>query len=284
MIRWLAVFVAVIGYVLLSASSVSAEPVLGLQPLQYTETLNKGERKQAYIDVTNPTPQAIDVQFGVQGFRQVDDNGTLTFYDDEKVTQGILLDYQEKQIPANKTLRLFFVVDGTKLPSGDVFAAIFAQTKPVEAARVPSVRVGTLLILTNGTPGVRQASIEELNVPVLHTDDAVTGKIKIKNTAPTASASGFFPKITIATWPFGPNTTVTGPLVYAGNTRTVSFDLPSNQLGVYKITASYGDSSKSQWVLLMTGIWKWIVLAGLGLILIGLFAYKFARKQPHNKP
>lgn len=272
-----------VGYIFFAAPSVSAEPVIGLQPLQYVETLQKGERKKAFIDVTNPALQLVSVRFSVQGFKQVDDKGTLSFYTDEKISNGILLDYQEIQIPAKKTLRLFFVVDGTKLPTGDVFAAIFAQTKPVETAKIPSVRVGTLLILTNGTPGARQVSVEEFKTPLLHTGDSISGQIKIKNTAPVSMASGFFPEITLRTWPFGPNTTITGPLVYAGNTRTISLNQPSSQLGIYKITASYGESSKGQWVVLVTGIWRWVLLTAFTVIFIAFLTYNLIKKRRRNK-
>ena len=281
--RGLIGILAFAGYMFFVTPMVHAEPVLGLQPLRYVEVIGKGERKRAFIDVTNPSMQPVDVQFTVQGFRQTDDSGTLSFYDDEKLTQGILLDYQDKQIPAKKTLRLFFVVDGTKLPSGDVFAAIFAQTKPVQAAKVPSVRVGSLLILTNGTPGAREASVEEFKLPLLHTGDSISGQIKIKNTAPASSASGFFPKITIRTWPFGPNATITGPLVYAGNTRTVLFNHASSQLGIYKISASYGETSKGQWVILITGIWRMILIIGLVVIIIVVLGYKLQHKRRRNK-
>lgn len=281
--RWVVGVLVFAGYLFVATPAVYAEPALGLQPLQYVETLKKGERKQAYVDVANPSAQPVTVQFSVQGFRQVDDKGTLSFYDDDKITNGILLDYQEKGIPAKKTLRLFFVVDGTKLPTGDVFAAIFAQTKPVETARVPSIRVGTLLILTNGSPGARKVSVEEFKIPLLHTGDLISGQIKIKNTAPVSSASGFFPEITIRTWPFGPNATITGPLVYAGNTRTLSLNQPSNQLGIYKITASYDESSKERWVILITGVWRWVVLIGFTVILIAILTYKLLGKRRRKK-
>lgn len=282
MTRWVLGLLVTAGYLVLVAPSAHAEPVLGLQPLQYTETLKKGERKKAFIDVTNPSSQVTTVQFSVQAFKQIDDKGTLSFYDDEKIKNGILLDYQEIEIPANKTLRLFFIADGTKLPTGDVFAAIFAQTKPDEAARVPAVRVGTLLILTNGTPGARQASIESFTAPLLHLGDSISGEIKIKNTAPATSASGFFPKITVSMWPFGPSQTITGPLVYAGNTRTIALNQASSQLGIYKVTASYDSSSKVQWVVVTTGVWRWIGLAAIVVAILLVLTYKFVYKKPHK--
>lgn len=261
------------GFLAVVAPTAYAEPALGLRPLQYVETLQKGERKKAFIDVTNPSAQPVEVRFDVQGFKQVDDRGTLSFYADEKISGGILLDYREAEIPARKTLRLFFVVDGTKLPSGDVFAAIFAQTKPEQAAAVPSVRLGTLVMLTNGTPGARDASIEGLEVVPLQIGESLRGEVKIKNTASVDSASGFFPEVKLSVWPFGPTRTVKGPLVYAGNTRTVAFDMPSNQIGIFRVTASYDQSRKEAWVVLVTGVWRWmivVILATAASVVAGL--------------
>lgn len=283
MSRWLFGLLVTVGCLFLTTPLAHAEPTLGLQPLQYTETLKKGERRKAFIDVTNPSSQATTVRFTVQAFKQIDDKGTLSFYDDEKIKSGVLLDYSEIEIPAKKTLRLYFIVDGTKLPTGDVFAAIFAQTKPIETANIPAVRIGTLLMLTNGTPGARQASVESLTTPSLHTGDTVTGEIKIKNTAPAGTASGFFPQITVSMWPFGPSTTVTGPLIYTGNTRTVMLGIPSNQLGIYKLSARYGTSFKERWVVLVTGIWRWIILVILAVSFVVVFVYILIKKRRRRK-
>lgn len=283
MMRGLVAILAIAGYMFFAAPPVLAEPTIGLQPLQYVETLKKGERKKAFIDVTNPSSQPTVVQFKVQAFKQINEKGTLSFYDDDKISNGISLDYQEREIPARKTLRLFFIVDGTKLPSGDVFAAIFAQTKPDQGAAAPSVRVGTLLILTNGTPGVRQAIIESLKMPFVHIGDSINGEVKIKNIAPANTSNGFFPKVTIDVWPFGPTKTITGPLVYAGNTRTIVFDEPSNRLGIYKISAIHGGSTKSQWALVVTGVWRWVLIVIFTVIIILIISYIYRQKHRRRK-
>ena len=272
--RWLLGLAFFAGVSLVTVSPVHAESTLGVQPLQYTESLQKGERKRAFIDVTNPSSQPMLVQFSVQAFKQVDDKGTLSFYDDSRINDGVLLDYTEKEIPANKTLRLFFIVDGAKLPTGDIFAAVFAHTKPDQKAVAPSVRIGTLLMVTNGTPGARQAEVTSFTVPVFNFGESISGEIKIKNTAPANTSSGFMPKVDIRTWPFGPAKTITGPLIFAGNTRTVTLELPSNQFGIYKITASHGASEITQWVVLVTGVWRWIVPVFTLLMIVGLFLFK----------
>jgi hypothetical protein len=251
---------------------VAAEGSLQVQPLQNEASLQKGERKKGFIDVTNPRPVDAKVKFSVAGFKQVDTAGNLSFYDSEQLRAGIMLDYEEYTIPANKTLRLFYIIDSTRLPTGDLFAAIFAQTvNESTGSAMSSVRVGSLLILTNGTPGVRQAEITKIDAGWLQTGADVNGKVTIRNTAPADSSSGFFPNITIGLWPFGQTTNIKGPLVFAGNSREARFVIPSNQLGIYKLTASYGESKKTQWVLVITGVWRWVVLAIITILPATIF-------------
>lgn len=253
--------------------SVAAEGSLQVQPLQNEASLQKGERKKGFIDVTNPRPVDTKVKFSVAGFKQVDTAGNLSFYDSEQLRAGIGLDYDEYTIPAHKTLRLFYIIDGTKLPTGDVFAAIFAQTvNESMGSAMPSVRIGSLLVLTNGTPGARHAEITKIDAPWLQTGADVNGKLTIKNTAPVDSSSGFFPTITVGLWPFGQTTNIKGPLVFAGNSREAKFAIPSNQLGIYKLTASYGESKKTQWMLVITGVWRWVVLALITVLPAAIFS------------
>jgi hypothetical protein len=140
------------------------------------------------------------------------------------------------------------------------------------------------LILTNGTPGARQAEVVKLDASWLQTGADINGKINIKNIAPADTASGFFPDITIGLWPFGQTTSVKGPLVFAGNTREMKFALPSNQLGVYKLTASYGETKRSQWMLVVTGFWRWVVLVLVAILPASIFgAIKYTRYQRRRK-
>jgi len=269
---WLAVVLS-IGVLYFMQHPVAAEGSLQVQPLQNEASLQKGERKKGFIDVTNPRPVDAKVKFSVAGFKQVDTAGNLSFYDSEQLRAGIGLDYEEYTIPAHKTLRLFYIIDGAKLPTGDVFAAIFAQTiNESTGSASSSVRIGSLLILTNGTPGARQAEVTKINAPWLQTGADVNGKLTIKNTAPADSSSGFFPDITIGLWPFGQTTSIKGPLVFAGNSREAKFSLPSNQLGIYKLTASYGESKKTQWMLVITGVWRWVVLVLVTILPAAIFS------------
>lgn len=262
----------------LSGTAVYADASLRVQPLQYQESLQKGERKKGFIDVSNPMSQPAKVTFTVEGFRQIDNDGNLAFYPDEQLRRGIQLDYDAFEIPAKKSLRLYFAVDGTKLPTGDVFAAIFAQTIADAGSASPSVRIGSLLLLTNQTPSAHKAEVTALTAPVLQIGSTLSGRVAVKNTAQANTSSGFFPTVTISLWPFGPTTSIKGPLVFAGNTRQVLFNMPSNQLGIYRLSAAVGDSHKTRWVVIITGTWRWVCVALLGLG-VALLALRLAIRQ-----
>ena len=264
----------------------AAEPSLQLQPLQYVETLQKGERKRGFIDITNTQSEAIDVALSVEGFRQIDDKGNLEFFDDERLRNGIQLDLKDAQIPPRKTLRLFFVADSTKLPAGDVFAAIFAKTVSAKASGADmSVRLGSLLMITNGSPGARQAKIESLSAPWVQLGTTLAGEVTIKNTASSTSASGFFPRIQLTLWPVGGTKTISSPLVYAGNTRTVKFSFPSNQVGIVRLRASYQDSSQERWIVVVTGYWRWVmaVLVGAGIGAAAWLILRYIKRHSMQK-
>lgn len=102
------------------------------------------------------------VKLAAQAFRQTDNAGSLEFYDDETIRQGVLLDYTDATLRPRETLHLAFVLDGSKLAPGDNFAAIFATSVPAQnGAGEQAVRVGSLLIISNGTPSVHNAEVSK---------------------------------------------------------------------------------------------------------------------------
>jgi hypothetical protein len=259
---------------------VFADSALQLQPLQYEESIKPAERKKGFIDITNPSFQDSRVKFSVEGFRQIDDKGNLAFYPSDQLRAAIQLDYDEYVIPAQKTLRLYFIIDGAKLPTGDAFAAIFAQALPEAAGSASSsVRIGTLLILTNGTPSEHSAEVTKLQMPWLQLGESLTGVITVKNTASKTASSGFFPHIELTVWPFGKTETVRGPLIFAGNARAIKINQSSSQFGLYKVTARYGSSQQEQWVVLITGAWRWITSSVAVLIVLVATVYGVLRRR-----
>ena len=280
--------VVLIGFaaLLLVGQPVGAES-LRVQPLQYKTELKKGERKKGFIDVTNPSNVSIEAKFYVQGFRQVDNKGNLTFFKSEQLEKGLLLDYESVEIAARKTLRLFFIADGTKLPTGDVFGVIFAETLPLmQTGAKTAVRVGSLIMLTNQTPGSREAEITDLTVPFFQIGNSVRGSMVVKNPAPKGQATGHFPDITVGVSPWGKAVEHRGPLIFAGIARTVDFEQPSNAFGVYQVKVQANNAAKTATVFLITGWWQVVApLLLLGVIVAGILIgkYKPYKKLPLKK-
>jgi hypothetical protein len=280
---WLAVLAVGIT-VVAGAPTVSAETVR-IQPLQLQTSLKKGEKKKSFVDITNPAANEVELKLYVSGFKQVNDKGSLTFFDSEQIAAGIKLDYDSVKLGANQTLRLYFLVDGTKLPTGDIFAAIFAQSVPVlRTGTNTAVRVGSLLMLTNQTPGSRKAEITRLDVPLVQIGDSLRGEMAVKNPAPKGEATGFFPEIRVAVQPWGGVKSFAGPLIFAGNTRTFSFTMPSNLFGIYTVTVYANQATKTTYVFLITGWWR-IIAPFILILLIGaaalLWKWRHRRRRLH---
>ncbi len=257
---------------LLPVATTHAESIR-IQPLKVQSSLKKGEVKKGFVDITNPTASAVTVKLYVNGFRQINDKGDLEFFDSEQLQKGLTLDLSEFTLGSYQTLRLFYTADGTKLPMGDVFAAIFAQTEPTQKVGAKTaLRVGTLVMITNQTPGSRHVEITALDTQFAQFGDRVTGNFLVKNPAPKQSTTGFFPSIKIEIVPLGASISSTGPLVFAGNTRTIDFSIPSNQFGFYSIKVTAADATKGQLIFLVTGWWRLlapvIMIAAIGGIWI----------------
>jgi hypothetical protein len=255
----------VFALMLVGASFIAVDGVgalsLRVQPLSFQETLTKGEKKKGFIDITNPTALTIRLETSVEAFRQTDDQGGLQFYNNEQISAGIIPDLKEFTLKAGETMRLMFLVDGSKLPQGDVFAALTATNTPDQKGNMAqAVRVGTLLILTNGTPGARQAAVTSLNAPLFQFGDTITGKYRVKNTAPANTAAGFYPEVSLSLSPFGTTKKQKSTLVFAGRERENQFEIPSNRVGIYKLTVGYGNSQQSRWVIVASPLWIGIIL------------------------
>jgi len=224
----------VIGSLLLAfCSSLVAAPTtyaaeLRIQPAVVRDTIASNERKKGFVDIINPTGATIVVSLSVQAARQVDTQGNLAFFDDNRLKEGLRLDYEEVELRGHEALRLYYLVDTAKLPSGDVLAAIFATIKPqAEGAAVQALRVGTIVALSNSSTK-REVRLIDVKVPAFQFGDALTVDFSIKNTAPPMNA--FFPTISIETTPYG-SQEVSGPLVTAGNSRTISYRKAGSYIG-----------------------------------------------------
>lgn len=260
----------------LFASGVGAISSLRVQPLSYEDRLEKGEKKKGFIDVTNPTGQTVSLKVSVQGFRQMDNNGSLQLFDSEQVAAGIIPDLETFALKSGQTMRLVFLIDGTKLPEGDVFAALMVTNEPDQTGNMAqAVQVGTLLLLENGTPGARQAEVTKLDASFFQISDTIRGTYSVKNTAPADSSSGFKPKVTIALSPLMRQKEQTSSLIFAGRERSNQFELGAQRFGLYKVTVSYRGSEQSRWIFVASPLW----IGGLATLgLVGLLLWG-ARKR-----
>lgn len=254
---------------------------LKLAPLEYRTTLKSGEKQRGFVDVSNPTKETLRVTVSTQAFRQIDDNGALEFFDDEQVSSGILLDLDEFDLGPREAVRMYFVLDGTKLPTGDAYGAIFFTTAPAryrDSGIGQSLRLGTLLSITNGTPGARSAKVKRLEVPFVQLGDVIRGSYSIENTSDPKKATGFYPTTKLRVWPFGEEQRERGKLVFAGRTRQNDLEVQAPVFGIYRVSVAYGASEQSAWVFVARPLII-LVLAGAAIVVGFVVLLRRRRKR-----
>lgn len=277
--KWLVVALGAIVAVFVYAPTAHAES-LRIQPLKHEATLQGEQPQKGYIDVTNTSATTVRTRLYVQEFRQIDDDGSLEFVANDQYSEAISLDYDTVNIEPEQTLRLYFTVTPNILPKGDVFAVIFAENVPEQTDGLQAVvRVGTLLLLTNQVTGERRAAIEALDFPLLQLGGGLDGAVKVSNVAKKGSASGFYPKMTFATVPFGPKFERTGPLVMAGRTRSMEVYEPMNLAGIYRVTVEVAGAKESRYVAMVTGYWRWVLPLVLLVGGAGVYGYVYVRAK-----
>ena len=238
---------------------------LKVAPLQYKTMLKKDEVKKGFIDVSNPLKEdPVVVTSSVQGFRQINDNGGLQFYDDKQINVGIKPELTSFNLAPGEAIRVYFSVDGRNLPKGDIYAGIFFTTDLVtkKTGVGQSVRLGTLLSIINESPGERNAQITDIDVPLFSLEPTVKGTYAIKNTGDPRS--GFYPTVTLTSSPGNDKTSLESSLVFGGRERSNGFTANTGY-GIHKITASYGESSRSKWVVVVSPV---MLLLAAGIVLV----------------
>lgn len=255
---------------------------LGLKvaPLEYKATLQENERLQGFVDVSNPIAQPVSVQVTVQGFRQIDDDGGLQFFDDEQLAAAIKPELSNFELGPREAVRLVFSIDGKALPEGDVYAALFFSTEPTRpsAGVGQSVRVGTILSLVNETPGARKALVTGLDIPFIQLSDTASGSYSVKNIGP--EGTGFYPAVTLSSWPGGQTKHQESSLVFGGRERRNDLSL-SLGYGIHRVEAAFGNSTKGQWVVLIA---PWMLVTGLlVVVLVGAELLLLKRRRQSAK-
>lgn len=253
-----------------------------IRPLMYEEKLEPGETKKGFVDISNPANREVSLSTHVQGFKQVDAEGNLEFFDVEYLEEAIQLDFTEFTLGPKEAMRLYFTIDSKKMPEGDIFAALFARTKPSDTNEGISTaaEVGTLLVIENGNGGPRNVELTDLSLPYFYIGSAISGSVNVRNTANPEESTGFFPQLTAKIGPvFESEEKFKGPLIFAGITRTVGFEMPTNHFGVYNFTVSSHGTETNQWTFLITGWWRWVVLAATLAILASFITWRIVRKR-----
>jgi hypothetical protein len=252
------IVVTIVAAFVLNPSDETSALGLKVAPLEYKTVLTENERKTGYIDISNPSSQAVKVRTSVQAFRQINDEGGLQFYTDKQVELGIITDLQSFEIGPLQAMRMFFTINGKNLPDGDVFAAVFFTTEPkqVRSGVGQLVRVGTMLSIVNKTSVSRKAEISDLTLPFFQFSGTVKGSYKVKNTGP--KDTGFYPTVKISTSPGNKTQDLESTLVFGGRERTNDFTYQTG-LGLHRIDVAYGNSNKSRWVLTIAP-WMFILI------------------------
>jgi hypothetical protein len=273
---WLGLMALALGIALLVPAKVSADG-LHIRPLLFRETLQAGQKKKGYVDVSNPSHVPVTASMTIKSFRQTDSRGSLRFDDNKELAEGIQLDLSEVAFGPREAVRIYFQIDSAKLPPGDVFAAIFAGTSTQSANAGPAAQVGTLLILENGQSGPRSAETTGLSAALVIMSNDIKGTVTVRNTAPGDRATGFFPKLRVSVGPFDPKVIqFEGPLVFAGNSREVPFTLrANNRLGIYRLTADTNGSVQHRWVFMVTGFWR----VAMPVLLLAIGGLVLARRR-----
>lgn len=257
---------------------------LQIQPLLYRESFKPGEVKKGFINVSNGGAAKVTLVTEVQAFKQLDSKGNLQFFDSPQIARAVTPDLKEFELGPREALRLYFAVDSKKLPGGDNFAALFVRTKGDAKNGIASnVRVGTLLVMENGRPGPRQASIQSLSAGFFQWGKGAALQASVKNTADPAKNTAFFPEVTATLKPLGGSTSVNqppgSPLIFAGITRDVPLQIPANLIGLYRLDVTAGQNTQSKWVFLVTGWWRWVVIIAAILLPVAVSSWWLRRSK-----
>lgn len=253
----------------------------GLQaaPREYRTTLTAGEKKKGVIDISNPGATPIIVHVKVLGFRQINDEGGLRFFDSPELQRGITTDLDDIELGPREAVRMYFIIDGALLPTGDVYAAILMNTQDAasRAGVGQQVRVGTLLSITNRTPSSRTAEIIKLNTSFIHLGTTIRYSYTMRNTGDPKKTTGYYPVVATHFWPFGASKTESSKLVFAGRSRTNESSLESPWLGFYVLKVQHEQSERSRLIFVIRK--PAIVLSSAGALALVVIIRFYGRRS-----
>lgn len=281
--RWFSCLLAV-GAVMLAVSCASPAHAMSLEirPLEYKTTLKEGESQKGYINVTNPSAESVRIKTEVQAFRQVDDRGSLQFYDSDRMAAGILPDLDEFDLASGETARVYFVLDGTKLASGDNFGALFFRIIPERSSGVnSSLRLGTLFMIANASQTDHRATIASFDVPFFQFGDGIRGRYSVTNIADPKTTNAFYPQVELSVTPLKRTVSDTSSLVFAGRTRTNDFHIDTFRFGFYAVTLEYNGTKYTR-LIFVANHWQ-LLIAALFVCALILGVYLLIARQRRRK-
>jgi len=242
-------------------------PGLQVNPLQYEDTLTTSTVKLGYIEVSNPSDTTISLESSVQGFRQKDNQGRLSFFDDPQISTGIKVDLPKFDLGSHEAIRVAFSVDPVKLPKGGVYAVIFFRTIPPTQSSASSfvsesANIGTLLLLQNGGPGVHVGQITHFSLPFWQFGGGISGTLDYHNTDRSATAVGFKPALSAQVFPWGAAPRLATGLVLPSSERQFALSRPGSYFGLLPVTLTDADShqNRTQWIFAITGWYQLLLL------------------------
>ncbi|HEV2354771.1 MAG TPA: hypothetical protein VGR89_11035 [Puia sp.] len=270
------------------AGSVAANaPALQVAPLSYTGNLKPGIVESGYVDVANPSDESIQVTSSVQGFRQIDTRGDLSFYDSASLSQAISISLPSFALGPREAIRVGFTIDPSKLPHGGVYGAIFFRTVPSaqnssSSFILQSANVGTLLILNNGHAPPPPSSVS-LKMGLFQFGNGLSGTASFKNLSSTVTGVGVRPALRTKVTPWGTNIPFNSGLVLPAVTRDFAFNTTGSYFGILPVTVSdpVTGANSTAWVFALTGLYRLIApLVIVLLVLLWLFIKPRLRRQP----
>lgn len=274
-----------VSLVFLHANFAGAEG-LRISPLEYKTDLN-GKIEKGAVDITNTSGTTQQISIQVQAFKQINNKGSLEFYNDAFITAGVIPDYNTFELKPLATMHMYFLLDGQKLPKKQIFAGILAQANPLKSSYniTPVIRVGTLLILKNGDGDPpKQGEISKLSLPYFLFGNTIRGNFLFKNSETGENASGYFPNFTISVGNSSQN--FTGSLLFPSIERMQSFALRTgNQFGIYHLNIkSDAGVATTRKIILITGFYRWLVpLIIVLLVLVIISVIKIVKAKYNHK-
>ncbi len=264
--KYKAIVLIFVGMVVMlaTANSVSATSIK-VAPMKYEEKLTPGIVMTGAIDLSNPSDSKQKFSARVLAFRQINENGELQFYSDDKISAGINVDLAEIELGPHQVARVFFSINPDKLPRTGIYASVQFSTNPGQpetATRLASsVATGTLLILDNSRKSIQEGSVVDIDSDFWQIGEKINVGVTYKNTASGDEAIAFSPILGFRALPWGGKSSYTGPLVFSGNQRSFSFQQSSNYIGFLPLQVSDSQSglTKTKWVFAVTGLWVYLL-------------------------